>query len=76
MRLRMEHAMQNDAIRRRSNGTIDIDSYRRDALMLREQTRTEFFRSIGRAVRPLTDPFRVRAAPSLRAEGGPDPGSG
>ena len=25
-------------------GTVDIDSYRRDALMLREQTRTEFFR--------------------------------
>ncbi|MGB9045153.1 MAG: hypothetical protein WCC81_22185 [Pseudolabrys sp.] len=46
--------MQIEPIRRRSNGTIDIDSYRRDALMLREQTRTEFFRSIARAVRPLT----------------------
>lgn len=51
---RMEYAMQIEPIRRRNNGTIDIDSYRRDALMLREQTRTEFFRSIGRAVRPLT----------------------
>jgi hypothetical protein len=49
----MEAAMQIDPIRRRSNGTIDIDSYRRDALMLREQTRTEFFRSIGRAVQPF-----------------------
>src|SRR5262249_25655247 len=32
---------------------IDIDNYRRDALMLREQTRTEFFRSIGRAAQPF-----------------------
>ena len=45
--------MQIDPVRRRSNGTVDIDSYRRDALMLREQTRTEFFRSIARAVQPF-----------------------
>jgi len=45
--------MQIDPVRRRSNGTVDIDGYRRDALMLREQTRTEFFRSIARAVRPF-----------------------
>ncbi|MGZ5897589.1 MAG: DUF3455 domain-containing protein [Xanthobacteraceae bacterium] len=49
----MEHAMQNDAIRRRSNGTIDIDSYRREALTRRAQTRTQFFSGVGRAVRPL-----------------------
>jgi len=45
--------MQIDPVRRRSNGTVYIDGYRRDALMLREQTRTEFFRSIARAVRPF-----------------------
>jgi hypothetical protein len=50
----MEYAMQIDPVRRRSNGTVDIDSYRRDALMLREQTRTEFFRSIARAFQPFT----------------------
>jgi hypothetical protein len=53
MRLRMEHAMQTDTIRRRSNGTIDIDSYRQEALTRRAQTRTQFFSGVGRAVRPL-----------------------
>ena len=45
--------MQIDRIRRRSNGTIDIDYYRQEAPTLREQTRTEFFRIIGRAARPF-----------------------
>jgi hypothetical protein len=49
----MEHAMQTDTIRRRSNGTIDIDCYRQEALTRRAQTRTQFFSSVGRAVRPL-----------------------
>jgi hypothetical protein len=49
----MEYAMQIDPVRRRSNGTVDIDSYRRDALMLREQTRMEIFRGIARAVQPF-----------------------
>jgi Protein of unknown function (DUF3455) len=45
--------MQIEPVRRRSNGTIDIDSYRRDARVLREQTRAEFFRNAGRAVHPF-----------------------
>ena len=44
--------MQIEPVRRRSNGTIDIDSYRREARTLREQTRSEFFRSVGRSFRP------------------------
>ena len=53
MGLRMEHAMQTDTIRRRSNGTIDIDCYRQEALTQRAQTRTQFFRSLGRVARPV-----------------------
>ena len=45
--------MQIEPVRRRSNGTIDIDSYRREALMLREQTRTEFFTKLAHAARPF-----------------------
>jgi uncharacterized protein DUF3455 len=45
--------MQIEPVRRRSNGTIDIDSYRREALMLREQTRTEFFTKLAQAARPF-----------------------
>jgi len=45
--------MHFEPVRRRSNGTIDIDSYRRDARALREQTRAEFFRNAGRAVHPF-----------------------
>jgi Protein of unknown function (DUF3455) len=45
--------MEIEPVRRRSNGTIDIDSYRREARTLREQTRAEFFRSVGRALRPF-----------------------
>lgn len=45
--------MQIEPVRRRSNGTIDIDSYRREALMLREQTRTEFFTKLAHTARPF-----------------------
>jgi len=54
--------MQIDPVRRRSNGTVVIDSYRRDALMSREQTRTEFFRSIARAVQPFIGSVAVIVA--------------
>jgi hypothetical protein len=39
--------MQTDKIRHSSNGTIDIDSYRQEALVLRAQTRTQFFKRMG-----------------------------
>jgi hypothetical protein len=40
-------------VRRRTNGTIDYDHYRQEALMLRRATTTEFVRGLGRLVRPL-----------------------
>jgi len=54
--------MQIEPVRRRSNGTIDIDSYRQEARMLREQTRTEFFKIAGRAIRPLIGAAAIIAA--------------
>jgi hypothetical protein len=49
----MEHAMQTHTITRHSDGTIDIDSYRREALALRAQARTQFIRSAVPAFRPV-----------------------
>ena len=45
--------MQTDTIRRRSSVTADIDRCRQEALTRRAQTRTQFFSSVGRAVRSL-----------------------
>jgi hypothetical protein len=49
----MEHEMQIDPIRLQSNGVIDIDSYRREARVLRERARRQIFGRIGRAVYPF-----------------------
>jgi hypothetical protein len=46
----MEHVMELHTIRRFG---VDIYRYRREALALRAQTRTEFFRSAGRVFRPV-----------------------
>lgn len=54
--------MQIDPIRRRTNGTIDVDTYRQEALTLRRQTRTEFFTSIGRVARPLIGSIAIIVA--------------
>jgi hypothetical protein len=40
--------MQTQQIRRRDNGTIDIDNYRQEALLLRARSRTEAFKKVGR----------------------------
>jgi len=45
--------MNEETVRRRNNGTIDLDHYRSQALMLREQVRTEVFRGVAAAARPL-----------------------
>lgn len=44
--------MPNRTIHRRSNGTVDIDVYRQEALVLRRQVMTQFFTSAGHAFRP------------------------
>ncbi|HZP71102.1 MAG TPA: DUF3455 domain-containing protein [Pseudolabrys sp.] len=45
--------MHLQKIRRRADGLIDIDSFRQEALALRARTRTQFFRSAGRAFHPV-----------------------
>lgn len=45
--------MHNDNVRRRKNGTIDIDFYRREASILRRDTTNRVFRRAARLGRPL-----------------------
>jgi len=40
--------MQTDKFHRRSNGTIDVDAYRKKTLALRKQTLIRFFKRFGR----------------------------
>jgi hypothetical protein len=39
-------------IHRRSNGTVDMDVYRREAFLLRRETTNQSLRRLGRLVRP------------------------
>jgi uncharacterized protein DUF3455 len=48
-----EDAMPTDNFRRRTNGTIDIDAYRQEAIVLRTQTRTRFFQQTAFVARPF-----------------------
>jgi len=43
----MEDVMHTDNVRRRKNGTIDIDFYRRQAFLLRTEATNKFFRGAG-----------------------------
>ena len=49
--------MQTDKIRRRSNGTIDIDAYRKEASALRTQTFKRFGRVATECLLRLTTAF-------------------
>ena len=44
--------MQDLIIRRRTNGTLDADSYRQHAIMMRAQMPTRFFGQMGPMLRP------------------------
>lgn len=45
--------MHNDNVRRRKNGTIDIDFYRREASILHRETTNRIFRRPARLGRPF-----------------------
>jgi len=47
------HLDSQQRFRRRTNGTIDYDHYRQEAMMLRQATRTEFVRGLAKLIRPL-----------------------
>jgi hypothetical protein len=42
--------IQVTSIRRRSNGTVDMDVYRRKAFLLRRETTNQILRRLGRSV--------------------------
>ena len=54
--------MQTQQIRRRANGTIDIDSYRQDALVLRVQATRRILNKVRRLLWPLIGVVAVVAA--------------
>lgn len=57
--------MQDQDIRRRLDGSIDIDFYRHQGLMERRMVMTRFFRTAGKFGRPLVAAAVVAAALSM-----------
>jgi hypothetical protein len=49
----LENPMHIEQIHRRSNGTIDTDFYRQEAILLRRQATNKFFRRLRRPGRPI-----------------------
>ena len=45
--------MSIEKIKRRTNGTVDVDFYRQEAFLLRREATNKFFRRIRRASRPF-----------------------
>jgi len=45
--------MSIEKIKRRNNGTVDVDFYRQEAFLLRREATNKFFRRIRRASRPF-----------------------
>jgi hypothetical protein len=50
----MEDVMHIDKVHRRTNGTIDIDFYRRESFFLRREATNKFFRGVGQLARSLS----------------------
>jgi hypothetical protein len=61
----MEYAMHMDSVHRRANGTVDIDFYRREAVLLRRQAGKKIFRRIGRLSKPLIGAATIVATYAL-----------
>ena len=45
--------MNTEKVKRRSNGTVDVDFYRQEAFLLRREATNKLFKRIRRASRPL-----------------------
>ena len=66
--------METQQVRRRSNGTIDVDFYRRKAFVLRRSAMTEFLTGVGPlVVRPLIAVAALAIAVSLMPTPAPTP---
>lgn len=67
--------MNIDKIKRRSNGTIDVDFYREEAFLLRREATNKFFRRIRRASRPFIGTVTLIANYALLTPREPSPPS-
>ena len=67
--------MNIETIKRRSNGTVDIDFYRQEAFLLRREATNKFFRRIRRASRPLIGVATIIANYALLTPREPSPPS-
>ena len=65
--------MHNDNVRRRENGTIDMDFYRREASILRRETANRVFRRAARLGRPLMRATTIVLTYALVAQRDPLP---
>ena len=60
-------------IHRRSNGTVDMDVYRRKAFLLRRETTNQILRRLGRSARPLTGAIAILVSYALLLPRNPVP---
>lgn len=67
--------MNIDKIKRRSNGTIDVDFYRQEAFLLRREATNKYFRRIRRASRPFIGTVTLIANYALLTPREPSPPS-
>jgi len=67
--------MSIEKIKRRSNGTVDVDFYRQEAFLLRREATNKFFRRIRRASRPFIGTVTLIANYALLTPREPSPPS-
>src|SRR5262245_39476513 len=72
---RLENVMNIEKIKRRSNGTIDVDFYRQEAFLFRREATNKLFRRIRRASRPLIGAVTIIANYGLLTPREPSPPS-
>ena len=64
-----------EKIKRRANGTVDVDFYRQEAFLLRREATNKFFRRIRRASRPFIGTVTLIANYALLTPREPSPPS-
>ena len=67
--------MNIEKIKRRTNGTVDVDFYREEAFLLRREATNKFFRRIRRASRPFIGTVKLIANYALLTPREPSPPS-
>ena len=67
--------MNKEKIKRRTNGTVDVDFYREEAFLLRRDATNKFFRRIRRASRPFIGTVTLIANYALLTPREPSPPS-